>query len=325
VTNPTADISDSYRILVSPDGALATVALQAGSDSEAKKISEHLQKFKCRDLRIEGSLGDCWRIRSSGSITVTGTVGAAMVNAKTLIDIQGGIDGKNKGKCITEQSLVTEFLSNACVVASGDVTVRGDVIQSKIMCGGKVTGGTIAGGKISANQGVTCKSIGNSDGTATIVEAGTNQMLPLIAAMGKIELELDSRRERELRAQIDALLKSSKTLTARDREKAMELEFEADQIKTSAAEKKLALDEHVRAIRDAARGEIAVSDRIFPGTVLRIKQHEVVIRNQLAGPVKIRIRKTKESTEVVMFQGDDQNGKVLESRRLDETPLLLAA
>jgi uncharacterized protein (DUF342 family) len=251
---------------------------------------------------------------------VAGAVEAATIHARGSIHIRGGIFGKDKGKCITEESFVGRFLSHACVVAARDVTVHGEIVDSRIVCGGKLTatGGPIVGGKVSANSGIVCSAIGNQRGIPTFVEAGTSQILSLISAMAKIEIDANSQRSDDIRKKIGPLLKHLKGLTPQQREFATEMQYEADELDADSKAKSTQLEDRIRLIRETASDEIVVSGMVFPGARLRLTRHETLIRSELKGPLRILTRKTGAASEVVLIQGSSGVERILESRRLEE-------
>lgn len=309
------------RIEVSPDGLRATLHFQPGADSQASAIVEQLSRLQITDLAVEGSLGDSWRLRSCASITVTGSVEAAMINAKGSIQIQGGFLGKDKGKSITEQSFSGRFLSHACVIADRDVTLSGEVIDSKVICGGKLTvlGGPIVGGRIAANNGIACDTIGNLQECRTVVEAGTNQILPLITAMARIEIDANSQRVRDIREKLGPLLLNLKSLTAQEREHVTEKQYEADELEEQTKAKSSQLENRCRLIREAAREEIAVNGIVYPGVTFRFARCETLIRTALKGPFKIVARMIGGRSEVMLFEQPSGIEHILESRLLAET------
>jgi uncharacterized protein (DUF342 family) len=313
--------SDLDLVEMSPDGLKATLRLLPGADSRASQVAGQVSKLKVHELVVEGTLSDPWRLRSGASITVIGAVEAAMINAKGSIQIQGGVLGKDKGKCITEQSFAGRFLSHACVIAERDVTLSGEAIESKVVCGGKLTvvGGPIVGGRISANNGVVCDTIGNLQEVRTIVEVGTNQIVPLISAMARIEIDANSQRVRDIREKIGPLLQNLKSLTAQQRERATELHYEADELEEQTNAKTSQLEDRCRLIREAAREEIAVNCVVYPGVTFRFARLETVIRAALKGPFKIVTRNIGGTNEVVLIEVSSAVEHILESRRHGET------
>jgi uncharacterized protein (DUF342 family) len=273
------------------------------------------------DISVKGCLTDAWRLRASGSLISSGVVEAARLSAMGSIHIRGGIIGKDKGLCKAERHIWSRFLSHACVIAGGDVHVKGEIVQSRVTCAGvlKATGGPICGGTLIAGGGIHCKVIGNTSGTPTIIEAGAAQILPATSGVVQAEIYANRKRICGIREKIVPLMKQLKSLTPQQRERCTELLYEADELEEKTNQRDAQLTEESRVISAAARDEIVVSDIIYQGVTLRLSRMETIIQTALKGPFKITSRKEGNSTQIILIEESGKAAHILDSHHIDRS------
>ncbi len=133
------------------------------------------------DIIINGNILDGFTVKTTGSVTVGGTIEAANVSAGRDIEVKKGIFGKGKGKVVAGNDVISAFLQNARVEAGHDVVIGNQILNSVVSAAGCVVlqagKGSITGGKTTAGYKISARIIGNEYGTKTFVEVGINNVV----------------------------------------------------------------------------------------------------------------------------------------------------
>ncbi|MCR4651084.1 MAG: FapA family protein [Lachnospiraceae bacterium] len=127
------------------------------------------------DIIINGNVESGVFIRAGRNITVNGTIAAARIQAGGDIVLAKGIQGNNKGKISARGNVFAEFIEYATVEAGKDVQAN-SIIDSQVSAVGKVmvkgSKGVVRGGYVHGLQGVSIRSVGNSNEPKTILHCG---------------------------------------------------------------------------------------------------------------------------------------------------------
>jgi uncharacterized protein (DUF342 family) len=241
------------------------------------------------DVHIRGSVLDLFHVRSRRSIFIHGAVEAAEITAGADIVVDGGIIGKEKGRCSAGRDLTLRHATSAILRAGNDIHGHIEIATSHVECGGllDMKEGTILGGQIRARGGIRCGTLGCPHGTATVVEVGTDPALrrSVIEQMGNLKkLQKTARAARDAAA---PLLRNQHSLNAQQREMLTQLLFEATEAETTANTIMRTLHEQFAASRAAAKQEIRVTKKIHPGVTIRFPEMECTIDEVLLGPLRI--------------------------------------
>ena len=156
------------------------------------------------DIRVNGSVGRGVALRAGGSVTITGNVDVAVVQAGGDVRVVGGIRGRGVGVVrALGGSLTCRFAEDARIEAAGDVEVEDYARNAQVRAGQRaVIQGAVAGGQVYGVQGVRVQTVGNEQGVATTLTAGT--VLQARERLERIRLRANALAERV--AALDATL-----------------------------------------------------------------------------------------------------------------------
>lgn len=128
-------------------------------------------------VQVKGNVQSNFKVKAKGNVIVNGVVEGAYIESGGDIIIARGMNGMGKGILKAEGNIVAKFLENVTVSAGGHITA-GSVLYSNVMAGTEieVTGkrGFITGGRVSATNKITVKTLGAEMGAPTIIEVGAN-------------------------------------------------------------------------------------------------------------------------------------------------------
>lgn len=275
------------------------------------------------DVHIGGSVRENTQLKAGGRIIVAGAIEAATVEAGGELRVHGGIVGKDRGRCSTASNLSCRFASGAYLAAGGDVHVEASILQCHLSCGGalKVQAGTISGGEVSANGGIVCKLLGSATGIPTFVEAGVDRRFLSVFKSTLQQAELDRKRIHTIRTTVAPLLQQQKNLTAKQKERATELLYEADELSHTHSRKLDELRELWLSSIAAASSQIIVTEVLHAGTTIRFAGLETVIHTDIKGPLTLTTRKLALATEIVIIDGISGVVSALTTSRVDDAAL----
>lgn len=268
--------TERFRIWVEP-----RLAIQSDVDYGVGNVD-----FKGH-VDIDGSVLDLFEIRASGDVNVGKMLEAAQVWAGGQLTVGGGIVGKQKGQCTAGGSITARFANNAHLVAGGDVVIQHELINSRVVCRGalNVDGGIIAGGHCTAVGAVRCGTLGSPGQVMTLIECGVDQALR-DDALQLPDLEARRKAAARIQTEVAPLLKNAARLTAQQKEKATELLYEASEIEKQVSERITAWRARLAAMMEAD-ATVIVTERLYPGVVVRFRGVEARVDEELRGPVRI--------------------------------------
>lgn len=240
------------------------------------------------DLIINGDVESGVFIRAGRNVTVSGTVGAATINAGGDIVLKKGIQGSGKGVVSARGNVFSDFIEYATVRAREDIYAN-SIINSEVETDGQVTVsgkyGSIIGGRTHGLKGIEANEAGNDSEIKTNLHAGLSEAdYQTFSELSKEEITLNKELE-ELVKVITDMLKSrnlglgpgkiSKSKLAELTAKKNEICQRLDQIKLSkeAIAKKMAKGENA---------SITVRGTIHRNVVIMIDATPIVILNDEA-------------------------------------------
>lgn len=132
------------------------------------------------DVVVNEEFMDGFSVRSGGSVTLRGRVGAVTVQAAQDINVDQGVNGTGRAVLEAGKVIKAGFIEN-CIVRAGEKIIANSIINSKVECDGdiEVTGkkGLICGGKITAFGSVKANEVGNTSNTLTQIVLGVTPRL----------------------------------------------------------------------------------------------------------------------------------------------------
>jgi uncharacterized protein (DUF342 family) len=259
------------------------------------------------DLRVEGGVCDLFEVRATGSATIAGVVGAASVRVGGDLAVAGGIAGKGVALCLAGGSIAARHISSAVVEAYGSIRAAA-IFESTIVCGADllVESGAFAASKAVVAGNVSCKVLGLESGAATTLEVGVSEFVRRDAASTVPGIEKLNKKLTQLRATAQPLLRNAKTLTAREKEQATEMLFEADEVQQKSEHLLDNLKQTMKSCPAAPDPRVRVAEKIFPGVTIRFPRCEATIHSPIDGRVELAMHRVGVNYQVIAI--DPQSG-----------------
>lgn len=242
------------------------------------------------DILIKGGVFEGFRVASKRNISIMGLVTNAEIIASGDISVKIGVINS---KVQSKANVKVGFCENSNITADGTVEspsfVGGEVFAGdKIIASGK---GVMVGGKYTALNGVEASVIGSENYTKTLITLGNNAVL-------SEERERLEKENATMEEQADQLAKI--LLTLAEYAKKGKLSPERDQMQTDARRNRLRLLNSIRAnqkriaeIEEALKLtqnlSVDVKRMVYPGVTLRINSsvHKVnAVQNRVKAVVR---------------------------------------
>jgi len=265
------------------------------------------------DACLQGTVLAGATVRCQGSLTISGAVEAARIEAKGSVFVHGGIVGGGRGQISAGGGVHGLFCEDATIGAGGDVIVAREVLNARLEAARvRTMGGGIVGGSTYASRCVQAETLGNDTFTSTAVRVGVSESQLRRFEEIENEIKTKSQAATQIRQTVQPLVANLKRLNPKQREQATELMFKAD-----------SLDAEVQALREEQQtfqgGElneafVEVRATIFPGVTIAIGDREVRFERPQKGPVRIERQKIKGVTEIVAALPDGSDCCVLKSQ-----------
>jgi hypothetical protein len=235
---------------------------------------------------INGGIDSEFKVRAVGDIEVRDVIGAADIECGGNLTAHKGISSTTGKKIIVKGNLHAKYLEHATVVSEGDVVVESEILDSSIRTTGKVIcPGRVRGGDIMAASGIQIGEAGSHTESRTALIVGIDYHV----VNGLREAAEESKVLKEAITKLETEVKKLELLGSRmnhqQREAMTELGFKLFESRSRYDElteirKKLA--PLMQAHRDAV---ILIEKQINSGTVLRVVDANLEIRDALLGPI----------------------------------------
>ncbi|WCL48265.1 DUF342 domain-containing protein [Leptospira sp. GIMC2001] len=240
---------------------------------------------------ITGNVEDNYHVKAAGNIEIFGTVQKSVVEADGDIVVRQGITGREEARIeSTGGNIVAKFIQNATVITDKDIIVQEGIMHSNLMAGGRVIcrgkRAQIVGGVIQATRLIAAKIIGSQANPQTELIVGNNPKIQ------KQIQEYEAKRA-ENQTKKDQLTKTLKTLQARRESDPASFTTENAEYlkKLEAGSNKLTkrIEEYTEEIQtltaymeeQSAHGKVSVEKTLFGGVVLKIKNAEFTVKNEV--------------------------------------------
>jgi uncharacterized protein (DUF342 family) len=241
------------------------------------------------DINIRGSVLDLFLVGSTADIHVGGAIEAAHVHAGANITVGGGIAGKDKGMVTAGGAIKCRYISNGHVVAGDGVKIAGEIANSRVITGGRVyaENGTILGSNVTANGGVSVRTLGSPAFVKTTVEVGVDTSLRQLAHHLLPDLNRCLSEVQQVKNVVAPLLRDRKRLSVAEREKATELLFSVARTDQELAAKLAEFRAAYEKSTARCKAEVLVSDTLFAGVTIRLPGLSAVVSATFKGPLII--------------------------------------
>jgi len=281
-------VNGNKNTFIAATGGLVTLAGNLVNVDNIYQIDGDVD-YKTGNIRfngnviVGGNVLDLFELQADGDIHVWGIVEGAKVKASQNLIVRGGICGKEKGEVAVQGNVIAMYLMNSRVRCYGDLTVDTGITNSDVQCNGmlKVKNGAIAGGTVTARNGITAPILGSLTNVKTLVALGAD--LTADGEMKRIEEDI-LRAEKEIteikttmrRLGLDGRQDFASRLTGI----------------TNALNRK---HEHLLKLRrveveqspESARRQIIVTQRLYGGVEVHIGGVKHHFTRDLNGPLKI--------------------------------------
>jgi len=286
VSGENTSLSEDGRTVVSDINGIATWENNQVMVSEVYHIEGNVDystgnvKYK-GPIIIDGDVRSGFRVESTDSIFIGGTVGASYIYSQSGdITVTFGILGQSRAKLLAGGSLRCGFIQDATVSVKEDVLVDHYAINSLISAGRRVevttNEGLIRGGSVTAETGILARDVGSNRNLFTELKLRSHReqsIQKMIWELNKNRTELDQHHTTlTQRLAFLNILKKSKSMLSEERE--IEIERLNQEIEKLTSK-----------VREMDQEELDLQKKVSSETVNR----EISIFNQLHRNVRIDI------------------------------------
>ncbi len=244
------------------------------------------------EVEVHGSVEDGYTVKASKSITIHGFVGASNIEAGLDITIAGGCNGNGKSRLLSGRDITAKYIDEAYIKATGDVTVKNEIINSIIMSLGRVTvqNGKICGGVITAKKGIETYDAGSQAGIKTVLIPGEDYNLNDQCSAIDSSISDKSREHEKIAKMLTPLLDNDEVLSSMKPEKQSKLADTISYLDTLVDDIKTLSDcktELIAASKKESVPEAIVQHTLFPGTIVKIEPDRREITATRKGPIRL--------------------------------------
>lgn len=245
------------------------------------------------DIEINGSVGSGVNIEAAGDVVISGNVESAVIIAGKEIMVQGGVNAPGSAYLEAGTSISGKFFENVMLKAKDEIKAN-YLLNCQVQTMGKVIvsgkRGSIVGGVISAVEGITAYTLGNSAELRTVLDIGMNDVFA--RQYSYLEQEA-SKRQSEIQIFQEGIKKYEKsykqeellnlTIYTKMKQAIMEKQEELKKLKKQQADM----------FRNTSRSDVIqvrAMGKVHPGCIIRINKMNMVVR---------------EGAEMVLFRLED--------------------
>jgi uncharacterized protein (DUF342 family) len=236
-------------------------------------------------VHVKESVLPGFSVKARGNIVVDGVADDAVLEAGGDITVKQGITGKGSGKITASGKLKANYILNTAIEAEKEIEVEDSIINSTVFSNDKVVvsarHGKIIGGTTTARHEIVANTVGNPQGTPTVLHVGKSLLVEreLIAIKREMDVYRANVEEtirkiktsfgeglfenpKEFVAKLPAIKKKNCLLLLKD------LSENNKKLK-ELAEKWKAAEEKNKFEREPV---VIVTDTVYPGTVINVKK-----------------------------------------------------
>ncbi len=240
-------------------------------------------------LTIKGTVADNFSVVADKDVEILGNFGIGSVKEIESrcgsVYIRGGIAGKNRAVVKSTRDLYTRYVSDATILCDGDVHISSYCLNSNIMARQVIVespGGQIIGGNIQADMRVAAPFIGNAAEKRTTVSVRGYDRKLLKTTLEQLQEELLTLKSKLARSRQEVFIysyphKAGEAGCMEEYEKAREAYIK---LKDGVH----CLEKELRTVagylRIKGEGEISIFKKVYPNTLLEIKNGKKEIRQE---------------------------------------------
>lgn len=238
-------------------------------------------------VKVNGNVCTNFSIKAKGNIEVSGVVEGAMLEAEGNIIIARGMNGMAKGVLKAGGNVISKFIESSKVTAGGYVSTE-SILHSEVSAGTEITvsgkRGFVTGGKVSAANLISVKTLGSAMGADTIVEVGMDPSKK--ARMQELQKQIAENNK--------VLEQTHPVLTALTQKLAQGVKLRPEQLKSlqemlqkeNVIKKQIEEDTDefmaLQEVLDESGGaRVEVTGEVFAGTKICISDVSMVVKNSM--------------------------------------------
>jgi uncharacterized protein (DUF342 family) len=249
-----------------------------------------------KSVSVGGDVKAGFSVDCGGDLQVAGTIEDASINVKGTVLCKHGFVGHGQGVLEARGDVNISFTHNKTIRSHGIVTIAHEAINSTILARAAIIleGNPLSavGGTFCARDYLTAKTIGNLNGTKTILEVGTDFLMA--EELSKTEAAMDGNEKNleklaESSQKYEHLLHAKKSLTAQDAyiyTKIKEMILKLGQEASDLEQRKKMIIEKMHSTDNAY---ITIHHAAYPGTFIKFGPRQHIIREEVVGPKTIRL------------------------------------
>lgn len=236
-------------------------------------------------VEIRGDVRPGFSVTTPYNIEIKGVVENATITCDGTLKVQTGITGDGKQLIEVGGDVHSGYINNQLLKSGGSVYAYTEIRNANIESNDEVTvinnNGVIVGGQITAINKISAAFIGNENFIPTVVQVGVNlklkeELLSKEAEKAAVEKQIDHARNKAT-VIIQEYPKEIQNLHLKPLQKKWkEYSEQLERLKKEIAE----LEEVYDMPEDPV---VWVSKRIYPGTLIKIKDAEYEVKNELSG------------------------------------------
>ncbi len=236
-------------------------------------------------VHVKESVLPGFSVKARGNIVVDGVVDDAILEAGGDITVKQGITGKGNGRITAGGKIKTNYILNTVLESEKEIEVEDSIINSTVFSNDKVVvsarHGKIIGGNITARHEIIVNTVGNPQGTPTVLYVGKSLLVEreLIAIKREMDVYRANVEEtiRKIKASFgESLFENpkefvSKLPAVKQKNCLLLLKDLTENNKKlkELAEKWKTAEEKNKFEREPV---VIVTDTVFPGTIINIKK-----------------------------------------------------
>lgn len=235
-------------------------------------------------IDIKGDVNPGFSVTTPYNIQIKGTVEHAVIACDCDLTVQEGIIGDGKLLIRSGGDIRAGYITNQNIKCGGSVYVASEIRNSNVESSQEVTtlknNGIIIGGKISAANKISSASIGNKYNVPTEIEVGVNFSFREIYLAKETEKITLLKMMENLKKNISQITEQSQNPAINQRLTKFQQEYEASSEKLERIRKELKDIE--KFYYDVDNPVISVSNTVFPGTLIKIKNKTYEVKEELS-------------------------------------------
>ena len=285
-------ILDAKNNIIAQENGLLILQNNSLSVSRLVEIKENVD-FSTGNINIDGSVNiragvkDGFTVKATENITIDGLIESAEINCGGDLVCRRGMAARGKGSIKVFGNAEVGFLDDVNGFIKGNLTVHRELMNCRLVVGGDlfIENGSVIGGNIAVTGSISARELGSNAEAPTSIILGS---VPILTAKTK------SLRDKAncLRSQVEhkeaelAMLQSSmKHLSASEKERLTEINFEIDQQKQELNACEAQLNELNIRIEETRNINVTVSSVIHPRVCFIADGRHFIFEKPIKGPV----------------------------------------